>query len=253
MTAIVERIDQECNISLVEQTQKDILKYISDHDYKLNSVLPKEQELADTLGVSRVIVREALSSLRALGFIETKRKKGTVLIAPKIFNVLKVILGSGLLGRDAIKDLYELRLILELGMADFIFRYRNEQDIAYLQQIVENEEKCTESDEFRELDIKFHSGLYQMSQNKSLVEFQYLLNGLFTLYPPQTLGERKEDLVTHRTLVKLLRKGNPDAFRSAMRLHLENQFNRQEQFLQTYEKNSLEGKGESLALFDGKR
>ena len=62
--------------TLVEQTQKDILKYIAENnDIKR---LPKEQELSKLMGVSRVVIREALSCLRALGLIETKRKLGTV-------------------------------------------------------------------------------------------------------------------------------------------------------------------------------
>ena len=57
--------------TLVEQTQNDILKYIADHQDEKR--LPKEQELGDLLGVSRVVVREALSRIRALGLIESKR------------------------------------------------------------------------------------------------------------------------------------------------------------------------------------
>ena len=60
------------DLSLVEQTQRDILKYISQHSE--NPHLPKEQEFVEILSVSRVVVREALSRLRALGIIETKRK-----------------------------------------------------------------------------------------------------------------------------------------------------------------------------------
>lgn len=54
------------DLSLVEYTQSEILKYISNNNCKL---LPKEQELTELLGVSRVVVREALSRLRVLGFI----------------------------------------------------------------------------------------------------------------------------------------------------------------------------------------
>ena len=96
--------------SLVEQAQRDLLKYISQNS--TNSHLPKEQELVEILGVSRVVVREALSRLRALGIIETKRKRGTVVVAPDVFAVLKTIIASGVLDRDSLRDLYQLRLML---------------------------------------------------------------------------------------------------------------------------------------------
>ena len=46
------------DVSLVEQTQRDILEYISKNNS--NAQLPKEQEFVGLLGVSRVVVREAL-------------------------------------------------------------------------------------------------------------------------------------------------------------------------------------------------
>ena len=97
------------DITLVEQTQRDILKYISQNG-NAAARLPKEQEFVELLGVSRVVVREALSRLRALGIIETKRKKGTVVVVPEIFGVLKSIVASGLLDKDTLRDLYQLRL-----------------------------------------------------------------------------------------------------------------------------------------------
>ena len=106
------------DLTLVEQTQRDILKYISENK---DSKLPKENELSELLGVSRVVIREALSRLRAVGIIETKRKKGSTVVVPEVFGVLKSIVSSGLLDKQTLRDLYELRLMLEIGMSDFIF------------------------------------------------------------------------------------------------------------------------------------
>lgn len=230
---IINTSDQ--NVSLVEQTQKEILAYIYRNKLELNKPLPKETELAELLGVSRVVIREALSSLRVLGILETKRKKGTVLGSPKIFKVLNIILESGLLDIDSIKDLYELRLMLELGMSDFIFKNKTEEDIARLQKIVEKEEVCCSSDEFRELDIRFHSVLYEITKNTSMVDFQLLLHKLFFIYNPQTPDNRRNSLVSHYSLVEILKKGNAEMFRVAMRMHLEIQFSMEEQYLKEYD------------------
>ena len=161
------------DVSLVEQTQRDILEYISKNNS--NAQLPKEQEFVGLLGVSRVVVREALSRLRALGIIETKRKKGTVVVVPEIFGGLKAIVMSGLLDRDTLRDLYQLRLMLEIGMADFVFRNKNEEIIRKLEEIVacevelerqlirtEDDDEAREiAEKLRDVDIQFHSTLFE--------------------------------------------------------------------------------------------
>lgn len=223
--------------SLVEQAQRDLLKYISQNS--TNSHLPKEQELVEILGVSRVVVREALSRLRALGIIETKRKRGTVVVAPDVFAVLKTIIASGVLDRDSLRDLYQLRLMLEVGMADFIYLNMTEEQLDGLDKIVaeevelEREMTMAEDDDQRyaiakkltDVDIRFHSALFEMTGNKSLMDFQYILRHLFTLYRPKIKADyHSRTIISHVSLYNLLRTGTADAFRTAMRLHLKTQF-----------------------------
>ncbi len=232
------------DISLVEQTQRDILKYISQHSQ--NPHLPKEQEFVEILGVSRVVVREALSRLRALGIIETKRKRGTVVVAPEIFAVLKTIIASGVLDKDTLRDLYQLRIMLEVGMADFIYLKKTPDQLEQLDEIVseevqlEREMTMAQTEEQRysvakkltEVDIRFHSALYEMTGNKSLIDFQYILRHLFTLYRPKIKADyHSRTIVSHVSLFNLLRTGTADAFRMAMRLHLKTQFENMESIL----------------------
>ncbi len=243
------------NDTLVEQTQRNILRYIMRNSQGVNSVLPKEQELADLLGVSRVVVREALSRIRALGFIETKKKKGTVVIMPEVFGVLKLIVESGILNRESLKELYQLRLMLEIGMADFIFLNKTEEDIAALQEIVEREERATSTEESIKLDILFHSTLYHITKNKSLTDFQNLLEPLFRFYAPRTKDYRARQIVTHSSLVYMLRTGTADAFRLAMRMHLNTQFEDMEKTLENAERSRAAlggdpGSAEAMAAGD---
>ena len=232
------------DLSLVEQTQRDILNYISQHTE--NPHLPKEQEFVEILGVSRVVVREALSRLRALGIIETKRKRGTVVVAPEIFAVLKTIIASGVLDKDTLRDLYQLRIMLEVGMADFIYLKKTPDQLEQLDEIVseevelEREMTMAETEEQRysvakkltDVDIRFHSALYEMTGNKSLIDFQYILRHLFTLYRPKIKADyHSRTIVSHVSLFNLLRTGTADSFRMAMRLHLKTQFENMESIL----------------------
>lgn len=221
--------------SQIENIQEKILDYIREKGYGYNSVLPKEDEMARELGVSRVVVREAYSGLRSLGFIETKRKKGTIFIQPKVFGVLRYIIQSGLLDRESIKDLYELRLMLEVGMADLVVANRSEGKIAELELLVEKEEGCEDPAELKEIDIRIHTTLYSMTGNRSLEYFQHLLHQLFALYTPKPSGWLKNEMMTHRTLITILKKGDTELFRSAMRIHLENQYAKKDKNLSSFE------------------
>lgn len=233
------------DVTLVEQTQRDILKYISQNGN--SSRLPKEQEFVELLGVSRVVVREALSCLRAVGIIETKRKKGTVVVVPEVFGVLKSIVASGLLDKDTLRDLYQLRLMLEIGMADFIYMNRTDAQMEELDRIVAEEvslsnEMATADDmdqryaiakKLTDVDVRFHSKLFEMTGNKSLIDFQYILRHLFTLYYPKIRTDyHSRALVSHVSLYNILRTSTPDAFRMGMRLHLKTQFDNMESILE---------------------
>jgi DNA-binding FadR family transcriptional regulator len=210
--------------TLAEQTEKKMLEYIGKHNFKIGELLPTEDEFTGILGVSRVVVREALSRLRMLGVVETRRKRGTVLKSPDFFGSMQTIIDSGTLQGSALKDLFELRLMLEIGMSDFIFMRKTEADIERLQAIVNKEELTLNTEESIRLDIKFHSILYEMSVSQSLKKFQQLLEPLFSIYAPRAKNWKVKQIIQHNGLLEILRRGSPEAFRTAMRLHLSTQF-----------------------------
>ena len=222
--------------NLVQQAQKGILDYIaSTPEIKQ---LPKEQEFAEILGVSRIVIREALSSLRALGIIETKKKKGTTVVVPDVFGVINTVISAGLLDKTTLRDLYQLRIMLEVGAADFIFMGKNEQNMKELEAIVAKEAALEEemhkagTDEERfevakrltKLDFQFHTKLFEITGNKSLIDFQHILRHLFTLYRPKIKKDfHVRNIISHIDLFNVLRTGTPDSFRMAIRLHLDSQ------------------------------
>ena len=210
--------------TLAEQTEKKMLEYVSHHNFKVGELLPTEDEFTEILGVSRVVVREALSRLRMLGVVETRRKRGTVLKSPDFFGGMQTIIDSGTLQGNALKDLFELRLMLEIGMSDFIFMRKTDADLERLQAIVDKEELTLNTEESIRLDIKFHSILYEISGNQSLKKFQQLLEPLFSIYAPRAKNWKVKQIIQHHGLLEILRRGSPEAFRTGMRLHLSTQF-----------------------------
>lgn len=219
-------------LSLVDKVEIRLLEFFKEKDLKHGDPIPKELEFAEVFGVSRTVVREALLRLRTLGLIESKKHKGMILTEPDIINNFERILDPSLLGMGIMKNLFELRLILEMGMADFLFERKTQQDLDELEEIVVAEEQNEGNrDHFSlEKEIAFHGKLYQMSDNKTLQGFQ---NSLLPVFEYVHLKNKPEDFkyryshgrfVTHRMLMDNIRVGTPETFRSAMRQHLEPHF-----------------------------
>src|SRR5579872_6131176 len=107
--------------SLVDKVEDNLVELLQQRKLKIGDSIPKEIELAESLGVSRTVVREALSRLRMMGLIESKKKKGAVLTSPDLFGIMSKSMNPHILDQDTLKEMFEIRLVLEIGMADLIF------------------------------------------------------------------------------------------------------------------------------------
>ncbi|HVZ24498.1 MAG TPA: GntR family transcriptional regulator, partial [Sediminibacterium sp.] len=74
--------------SLVDKVEAKLVTLLQEKKLKVGDSIPKEIELADALGVSRTVIREALLRLRIMGLIDSKKKKGAVITSPDLFATL---------------------------------------------------------------------------------------------------------------------------------------------------------------------
>jgi GntR family transcriptional repressor for pyruvate dehydrogenase complex len=211
--------------SLVELVEQRILNIVRKNNLSIGDSLPAELELTEGLGVSRSVVREALSRLRMLGLLESRKKRGMVIAEPDVFGGCSQILDAAFLNEKTQRDLCEMRLTLELGLADLLFLRKTENDLNALEKIVHREEKARTEQMRLKLEIEFHTTLYQMGRNDLLLQFQALLEPFFrdAVKREERNGRRKGD-ASHRDLLEELRSGNPDGFRKKMRNHLQPHF-----------------------------
>lgn len=217
----IGRVSTDTMADVVELRLRD---YFKKKSFKPGDALPKELELAEALGVSRNVVREALSRLRMLGMIESKKKRGMILSSPDVLGVFERILDPLIMTEEALEDLFELRLVLEMGLADILFINVTDKHISELEQIVKNEAHTPL--EFRiKNEIAFHGKLYEIAGNNTLKRFQIMLLPVFA-YVIKMEKEFTYGKVTHRDLVDLLKKGNKDDFRQGMYEHLKPHFER---------------------------
>lgn len=216
--------------SLVDKVEDSLVDLLQKQKLSVGDVIPKEIELAAALGVSRTVIREALTRLRIMGLIESKKKKGSVITSPDIFGLMSKSMNPHILAPETLKEIFEIRLVLEIGMADLLFHRITKEDIAALRQIVSDEPPATQYHLFNiEHEIAFHGKLYEIAGNETLKKFQKMLLPIFDFVHNSGLLKKQPMLktfVSHKELVDILENGTPEEFRNGMRVHLENHFTR---------------------------
>lgn len=78
-------------------------------------------------------------------------------------------------------------------------------------------------------EIRFHGRLYKISKNKMLLELQEMLFPIFQYVHQSGFLEKpivEGDFVSHKELVEVLKLRDADAYRVAIRKHLNNHFAR---------------------------
>ena len=217
-------------VSLVDRVENRLVELLRERKLAVGDTIPKEMELAEVLGVSRTVIREALTRLRKMGLIESRKKRGSIITSPDIFGMMSTSMNPHVLSQETLKEIFEIRLILEIGMADLLFYRITKEDIAELRKIVSQEPGSTQYHLFNiEHEIAFHGKLYEIAGNETLKKFQKLLLPVFDYVHNSGLLKKQPFLkmyVSHKELVDILENGDPEKFRNGMRDHLENHFAR---------------------------
>jgi len=211
--------------TLVDLVEERIIEVINESNLQPGDSLPGELDFAEKLKVSRNVVREAFSRLRMLGLLESRKKRGIILSHGNIINGFERILSIPVFSKDTEHELFQLRLIIELGIIDFVFLKKTKEDIEELEKIVIREEKYARNKKISvECDIKFHTKLYQITQNKTLENFQNLLNTFFKVAKGKRFQANRfkmPDKITHRKLLDELKNGTLKSYRKLMHNHLQ--------------------------------
>ncbi len=229
-TALKTNLKSVDTSSLVDRVEASLVELLQQRKLKVGDSIPKEIELAGVLGVSRTVIREALLRLRLMGLIDSKKKKGAVITNPDLFGIMSKSMNPHVLDQDTLKEIFEIRLVLEIGMADLLFHRIKKEDINELKQIVQNEPTATQYHLFNvEHEIAFHGKLYEITGNETLKKFQKMLLPVFDYVHNSGILKKQplfKTFVSHKELVDILENGTPEEFRNGMRNHLENHFAR---------------------------
>ena len=223
----IEAVDTR---SLVDKVEMNLIDFFIRKNLNPGDVIPKEVELAQMMGVSRTVIRESLNRLKTMGLIESIKHKGTLIKSPDLPQILQKSMIPNILNQRSLRDAFELRLVLEVGMADMVVRRVTDQDLEELFEIVRNEDSPS-SDTLFDVDyeVRFHGKLYEITGNDTLKGFQQMLLPVFKYVYSSGLINKPitpKKYVSHRGLVEILAERDASKFRKGMRQHLDNHFNR---------------------------
>ena len=209
--------------SLVDDVENALAKYLVDNGFKPGDPMPGEVELAGSLGVSRSVIREALSRLRMLGILKSFKRRGLVVSSPDVLIGLERVLIPQILEHKTMQDLFELRLVLEMGLAEILFLRKTDADIKELRAILKKETSSGTRVISINSEVEFHGKLYEIAGNQTLRRMQSILWPIFE-YLEELEQEKGEEphpsKVTHSELVDIIENGTPRQYREAIQMHL---------------------------------
>jgi len=223
---------------LVDRVVNEIQRVIVSGQLEPGMKLLPERELADELGVSRTVIREAVRILVAKGLLETKPGVGTIVrqvTSDQIVEPLSLLLRTQEEG-VSIEHLHQVRHMLEIEIAGLAALQATEDDIAELTDILDKMEAVLDIPEaFVTVDADFHHGLAKTTHNPLLI---ILLDSIRDLMQEvRLLATRHPDLrqnvmPDHRKILAHLAANDPEGARQAMEEHLEHALRFQEELLE---------------------
>jgi GntR family transcriptional regulator, transcriptional repressor for pyruvate dehydrogenase complex len=196
-----------------------LLRWIESGQLEVGSKLPSEHELAESFGVSRSVVREALRGLGTMGLVCPRNGRGTFVTSTR-----PVHGGVALLGRASTDELDEVRSHLELPGATLAARRRTPAQLVALGDIVEAQSQCTDPEEWVRLDAAFHIVIAEATRNRVQVQ---LVENLRELLVEQSIavarvpGRLPAATEEHRAILAAVGSGDEAGARAAMARHLE--------------------------------
>lgn len=205
--------------------------------------VPSEPELMRELGVSRTVVREAMSRLQASGMVQTRQGVGTFVLTPPASDGLLGATGPDLQLRQVFAML-ELRVCLEAEAASLAAARRSDAQLLAMREALDAFQAHRRAGErTAEADYRFHAQIAAATGNEFFEEVMGRL-GRVTIRrhvaaaddrasaedAPPRFGEPRPRLeaskgvteAEHEAIYDAIRRRDPAAARAAMFMHLSN-------------------------------
>lgn len=216
--------------NLAQGVIEDISTRIQQGLLKPGDKLSTESAIMELHGVSRTVVREAISHLQAAGLVQTRHGIGTfVLERPQ--GSLGIVADSIVTVLDVL-DILELRISMETEAAWLAASRRTDEQAAELgAALADLQRSIAEGKISVEADMRFHLLIAQSTGNRYFVEMLGQLGNAIiprarVNTPGMEQGKPADYLERvnreHEDIYNAILRKDPEAARAAMRTHLSN-------------------------------
>ena len=216
--------------TLTSQLVKALTDRIGQGELKAGDRLPTEQELIETFGVSRTVVREAISSLRATGLVSTQQGVGAFVRDIPIPPLQTSI--ASLETLHEVIQVLELRIGVEVEAVALAAQRREAHHVQTMRDAVARMGEAIDTGaDTVEPDLTFHRTIARATNNPHFTHlFSYLGALLIPRSRVETFRFTPEDRVPylhrvnreHQTIFQAIERRDVDGACSAMRMHLSN-------------------------------
>lgn len=144
--------------------------------FRVGDRLPTERELAESFGVSRNVVREAIAKLRFEGAVETRQGVGVFVLGGEPHSVLRID-AEILRDKSLLRSLFELRAIIEVEAAGLAAARRSRKHLAAIKNALQTLYNSQGLDGAADADIEFHRAVVQAADNVYVATFANFIWG----------------------------------------------------------------------------
>ncbi len=207
---------------------KEVAEIISERiicgEYPPNTFLPPERELCQRMGVSRTVIREAIKLLESSGLVHISRGHGTMVLEARHESVsrpLKILLRRK---NNSVRDLLEVRKILEVGIAGLAAERRTRDNLRRMEHTIHvMQAKPGEPEGYIDADLEFHAEMARATQNPTFSIILELLQELLRESRVASFSGPRMVLLRarqHEKIYEMVRSSDPPGAQAAMAQHL---------------------------------
>ena len=212
------------SIRIYEDIVRQVKALIADGRLTSGDRLPPERELAERFRVSRTSVREALRSLQSRGLIEIRAGEGAFVCDVSVEALIEPLALVILPHREAVRELFEARLLLEPAIAALAARRASREEIAEMDRILREQAREVASGRTgMAQDSALHAAIAGAAHNRAIVRIVNALVDLLGQSREESLhtrGRPRRSHQDHRRILSAIRRRDESGARRAMLTHL---------------------------------